>query len=107
MGKSPRENHHLRERCQQRGVLKHELHMLLDTADRLVPVGGGCVSMTLSRSTVAALRAEGVAAADLERARRRAVVIDVDGDPITVVIPSGRHGRCYRRGVAGRRRSRR
>jgi hypothetical protein len=63
MGKSPRENHHLRERCQQRGVLKRGLQMLLDTADRLVPVGRGCVSMTLSRSTIAALLAEGVAAA--------------------------------------------
>ena len=81
--------------------------MILDAADRLVPLGGGRASVTLSHAAVTGLRAEGVVIADLERARRRAVVIDADGYPITVVIPFGRRGRSYRRGVARRRRSRR
>jgi hypothetical protein len=98
---------HLRLRCQQRGVPKRDLYMLLDAADRLVPVGGGRVSLTLSRVEAAALRAEGLAVADLERARRRALVVDADGHPITVITSFGRYGRRYRHGIVRRRRARR
>jgi hypothetical protein len=98
---------HLRKRCQQRGVRKGDLETLLDGADRVVAVGGGRVAITLTSKAAAALRAEGVAAGVLERARRRAVVIDENGDTITVVVPSGRRGRHYRRGARRRRRARR
>jgi hypothetical protein len=102
----PWKNHHLRTRCQQRGVIQRELQALLDAADRLVPVGSSCVSMTVSRSAIAALRAEGraegTAVAYLDRVGKRAAVTDVDGVPITVLIPSRRKGRRYRHGRIGR-----
>ena len=98
---------HLRKRCQQRGVRKHDLETLLDWADRVVAVGGGRVAITLTRRRAAALRAQGIAASLVERARRRAVVIDENGDAVTVVVPSGRRGRHYRCGANRRRRARR
>ena len=98
---------HLRKRCQQRGVRKHDLETLLAWADRVVAVGGGRVAITLTRRAAVALRAEGVDNGVLERARRRAVVIDESGDTVTVVVPSGRRGRHYRRGAKRRRRARR
>jgi len=104
---NPLNDRHLRKRCQQRGIPKREFETLLEVGDRLVPIGGGRVSVTLSRSAVAAMRAEGTACTSLDRAARRAVVIGADGTPITVLIPSGRHRRHYRRGLAGRRRIRR
>jgi hypothetical protein len=96
------ENTHLRTRCQQRGILKRDLQTLLDAADHFVPVGRGCLAITLSRRAAIALRSEGIAGADLDRAQRRAMVIDGDGSPITLLIPSGRQGRRYRHGRTGR-----
>ena len=101
----PWKNHHLRTRCQQWGVIQRELQALLDAADRLVPVGSSCVSVTVSRSAIAALRAEGraegTAVAYLDRVGKRAAVIGVDGVPITVLTPSRRKGRRYRHGRIG------
>src|SRR5947209_16383255 len=94
---------HLHKRCQQRGVRKVDLQALLDWADRVVAVGGGRVAMTLTRRRAAALRAQGFAAGLVERMRKRAVVIDENGDAMTVVVPSGRRGRHYRRGAKRRR----
>jgi hypothetical protein len=100
------QNRHLRTRCQQRGVLARELQVLLEEADCLAAVGGSCVSMTLTRSAVATLRAEGraegTAVAYLDRVGKRAVVIGGDGTAITVLIPSRRKGRRYRHGRTGR-----
>jgi hypothetical protein len=97
-GRSDRQvNRHLRERCQQRGVRKHDLGLLLEEADREVPVGDGRVSLTLTRRAAAMLRAEGVVTAVVERTRRRALIIDRDGNAITIVVPSRRRGRHYRR----------
>jgi hypothetical protein len=76
---------------------KHDLELLFDEGDRDVPVGDGRVSITLTRRAAAALRAEGIAAAVLDRARRRAIIIDQNGNAITIVIPSRRRGRRYRR----------
>jgi hypothetical protein len=95
---------HLRRRCQQRGVRKHDLDMLLDWADRIVPVGGGRVAITLTRQRAALLRARGIAAGLIDRARKRALVVNAEGELITVVIPSGRRGRHYRRDARRRRR---
>jgi hypothetical protein len=95
---------HLHKRCQQRGVRKVDLQALLDWADQVVAVGGGRVAMTLTRGAAAALRAQGIAVSLVERARKRAVVMNADGDTITVVVPSGRRGRHYRRDARRRRR---
>jgi hypothetical protein len=95
---------HLRKRCQQRGTRTDVINLLLSRGDRIVAVGGGRKSITLTRREAGRLRAEGFAAGVLDRVRKRAVVIDENGDAITVVIPSGRRGRHYRRGVRRRRR---
>ena len=99
---------HLSRRCQQRGVRKVELQILMDWADRVVAVGGRRVAITLTDKAAAeaatALRAEGVAAGLIDRARKRALVVNGDGDTITVVIPCGRRGRHYRRDARRRRR---
>ena len=92
-----RMNRHVRERCQQRGVRKHDLDLLFEEGDRDAPVGDGRVSITLTRKAAAALRAEGIASAVLDRTRRRAIIIDQNGNAITIVVPSHRRGRCYRR----------
>jgi hypothetical protein len=78
-------NRHLRERCQQRGVRREDLGLLLDEADREVPVGDGRVSLTLTRTAAALLRAEGAVSAVVERTRRRALIIDRDGNAITIL----------------------
>jgi hypothetical protein len=98
---------HLLTRCQQRGIPKRHLETLLKTADRIVPVGRGCASLTLTRSGVDAMRAEGVDCSSLDQIARRAIIIDAVGTPITILIPSGKHRRRYRRGLAGHRRMRR
>ena len=98
----PNQSRHLRTRCQQRGVTNKELHAFLDAADRLVPVGRSCLALTLSRHATAAFQAEGIVVAGLERAQRRAVVIDGDGRPITIMVLTHRCGRRYRHGRTGR-----
>jgi hypothetical protein len=98
---------HLSKRCQQRGVDRREFAILFNFADQLVPVGGGRTAMTLSRSAVVALKAEGISIHGLDRARRRAIVINADGKPVTILIPSGQGGRRYRHGLIGSRRARR
>jgi hypothetical protein len=95
---------HLRRRCQQRGVRAVDLEMLLNSGDQVVGVGGGRIAITLTRAAAAALRAEGVGASLIDRARKRALVVNGSGDTITVVVPSGRRGRHYRRDARHRRR---
>jgi hypothetical protein len=94
---------HVRRRCQQRGVRKHDL-MLLHWADRVVPVGGGRWAITLTRREAAVLRTRGIPAGVVDRIRKRALVVDTDGDMITVVVPSRRRGLHYRRDARRRRR---
>jgi len=98
---------HLSRRCQQRGVRKIDLQILFDAADRVVPVGGKRVAITLTYRAAAALGADGVAASLIERALKRALVVDANGDTLTVLVPSGHRGRHYRRDARRRRRARR
>jgi hypothetical protein len=79
-----------------------DLKFLLDTADHSVAVGRGCQSITLSRTGAVALRAEGAAVADLDRACRRAVVVDEMGRPVTLLHFIRGKGRRYRHGQTGR-----
>ena len=95
---------HLRDRCRQRGVAIRELLTLFEEADRLVPVGGGCVSLTVSRRAAASLLAEGIDIAVVERVCRRAIVAAPNGAPMTILVPQGRRGRRYRRGSRPNRR---
>lgn len=101
------DDRHVLKRCQQRGVAKRDFMILLEAADRMVPVGGGRVSLTLSRIGVAGMRAEGADCTSLDQIARRAIVIDAVGTPITILISFGKDRRRYRRGLISRRRIRR
>jgi hypothetical protein len=89
---------HMRTRCQQRGVNSGSLRALLGCADCLVHVGGNCSAMTLSRAGVATATELGYSHGEIDRARRRAVIVDGEGVPVTILVPSGKRGRRYRRG---------
>jgi hypothetical protein len=92
---------HVLKRCQQRGAPMRDLQFLLDMGDHSVAIGRGCQSITLSRTGAVALRAEGTAVADLDRACRRAVVVDEIGRPVTLLHLIRGKGRRYRRGQTG------
>jgi hypothetical protein len=87
---------HARTRCQQRGVTRPALALFLDEADHVVPVGSGCVVLTMSRGKRQFLQQRGVGASELDRAVRRAVVVGADGVVISVLNPDGPSGRRYR-----------
>ncbi len=87
---------HARTRCQQRGITRPALELLMDEADHFVPVGSGCVALTLSRAKRRTLRQRGIGATDIDRAARQAIVVGADGGVITVLYPDGSRGRRYR-----------
>lgn len=88
-------------RMRQRGVQNHLLTTLLTWGDVVVSVGGGDVSITVSRSTVLELVALGLRSDWGEKLGRLAVVVTKNGTVKTCAIirQSGRGGRRYRRGV--------
>ena len=96
---------HGRARARHRGTTPRMVATLAALADQAVPVGRGCVSVTLSRGAAEEAQAEGCPPALLDRLRRRAMVIADNGDLVTLLIPHRRRGRRYRR-AAGRTRPR-
>ena len=86
-------------RCQQRGVTGVMLAELLAHADRAVPVGGGCVALSLSSLGAAQLRRANYPGAMLERLVRMTAVVAQDGVVITVLHAEARR---YRRVQARR-----
>ena len=87
---------HARIRCQQRGITRSALDLLMDEADNVVPIGSGCLALTLSREKRRTLRQRGMGAGEIDRAARQAIVIGADGGVITVLYPDGSRGRRYR-----------
>ncbi|MCG7354509.1 hypothetical protein ACX4M5_10640 [Roseomonas mucosa] len=96
---------HGRARARHRGTTQSMMAALAALADLDVPVGGGCVSVTLSRTAAEEAQAEGCPPALLDRLRRRAMVVADNGDLVTLLIPHRRRGRRYRR-AAGHTRAR-
>lgn len=66
-------------------------------ADCEVPVGAGCVSVTLTKAAAEEARADGYPPALIDHLRRRAMVVAGNGDLVTLLFPHGRRGRRYRR----------
>jgi hypothetical protein len=97
---------HGRTRARQRGMTLRMMAAMAALADHAVPVGGGCVSLTLSRAAAEEARAEGFAPALLDHLRRRAMVVADNGELVTLLIPDRQRGRRYRR-AAGHTRARR
>lgn len=92
---------HLEQRLRQRGVKGEAYSTILQWADVEVPVGGGDVSLTLSKDAIEELAVEGVPMACRDKLKRLAVVVTTDGVVKTclVIRKSGRNWRRYRRGV--------
>ena len=86
--------HHAERRLQQRGMRPVWIDLLLRYADLDVPVGDGCVALSLSRHALTRLKAEhGPSLAD----RIRHVVLVVAGDAIvTVLHANGSTSRYWR-----------
>jgi len=76
---------HAVTRCQQRGVRKAVLSMLLEHWDQDVPVGGGRTSVTVSRKGVARLKRQGHAPAMMDLVSSLAAVLDGDGRVVTTL----------------------
>ncbi len=96
---------HGRVRARHRGTTHNMMATLAALADHGVPVGGGCISVTLSRAAAEEALAEGYPPALLDRLCRRAMVVADNGDLVTLLIPHRRRGRRYRR-ADGRTRAR-
>lgn len=89
--KDLRISRHAEWRCARQGVSQSKLNALLSRADREVPVGGGAISLNLSRAAAAACGIDGIG-------RLAAIVAD---NTLVTVLPTsdGPAGRRYRRGV--------
>lgn len=83
-------------RCAARGIPQEIASLLLRHGDLSLHAGEGCVSVRLGRDTAAMLVAEGIDPDAVARARRLAAVLGERG-VVTILRPSGRAGRCYRR----------
>jgi hypothetical protein len=94
---------HARRRARQRGLPDASLAALLELADREVPVGGGCVALSVSRMMIDAARAEGATPAALARLPGRVLLVGPNGVVMTALIQHRRSGRRYSRGGAGSR----
>jgi hypothetical protein len=92
---------HARARARQRGTSHAVFGVMLEAADQVVPIGGACVALGLSRRAAAEARAEGVDVGLIERARRRALVVGENGTIVTVLVKRGARGRRYSRRHAG------
>jgi hypothetical protein len=90
-------SNHAKRRSRQRGVRDADLVLLLFEADREVPVGDGCVAMSISRSRRRELLAEGHPPSTVDRAAGIAAVESADGEIVTVLRPHGHRGRRYRK----------
>jgi hypothetical protein len=70
-------------------------HAAIRSANR--GVTSGLITLLLQHADRALLRAEGLAAHELDRLTRIVAVVASDGAVITVLHPYGRRGRKYRR----------
>jgi hypothetical protein len=52
---------HAQTRCQQRGIPKHVVKLLIDHADIERPVGGGCSMLRVSRRQASAIKTDKLA----------------------------------------------
>lgn len=82
---------HAERRCQQRGVPKRLLSLILDHADLEKPIGDGCTLVRVSREQAGSLKAD-------DRILRFAVIWSDERAQVVTVLPLQRSavGRRYR-----------
>jgi hypothetical protein len=97
---------HGRRRARDRGMPYRSLYALLTAADRLVPVGGGCVALSASAAALMEARADGLPPSITDRLRNRVLVLDGEGQVVTALVRQGPRGRRYGRQPGGRPRQR-
>ena len=95
---------HVIKRCQQRGVKEQTVDIIIEFADKRVPVKENCVSLTVSKKRLKSLVSEGRLDAQVaEKMTDMAVVVAKEGDELTVVTvlhaEDGSKGRHYRKNV--------
>src|SRR5262245_8927735 len=88
---------HARRRTRQRGIRDVDVLLLLFGADREVPVGAGCVAISISHKRREELVAEGYPPGVIDRAARISAVESAYGEIVTVLRPHRLRGRRYRR----------
>jgi hypothetical protein len=98
----PRDNplfltRHAERRAKERGLPWRIVSAICANSDRQTPVGGGCVSLMVSRSELQDL-AGSISADDRERMQGVAVVVDAETETVvTVLHVNRRNGSRYRR----------
>jgi hypothetical protein len=89
---------HASVRAQQRGVPHRVINALATWADVEIPVGGGCVALSLSRRQMSDRGLRASLGAELDRLAGVALVADETGAVVTVLHDcGGAGGRRYRR----------
>ena len=102
----PRAHTHPRSRCQQRATTRRVWDNHSNYADISVPVGHGAIALSVSRDAAREMKADGFGSDEIDRVCRRALV-EIDGQPMTVIAGRRRRSRHYFRnrqqGLACRR----
>jgi hypothetical protein len=89
---------HAGTRAQQRGVPHAALEALFAYADGETPAGGGCSVLRLSRTALSSPEIRAALGRQADRLGSLAVVINGDGEIVTVLHDrGGAAGRRYRR----------
>ena len=86
---------HAAIRARQRGIGAAMLDAFLSLADAEAPVGGGCIALSISRSTKRDRAIRAAFGPMLDRIADLAMVLAEDGSVVTVMHDRG-HGACRR-----------
>ncbi|MGE0116769.1 MAG: hypothetical protein AB7S71_14610 [Dongiaceae bacterium] len=82
---------------QQRGIAVETVRCLLLIFDRDVPVGGGCSALSVSHEGLASMASDGAAPDLIDRVKGIVLVVNEDGEVVTIQHDRGGVGRRYRR----------
>lgn len=89
---------HAENRLRQRGITPDVAELVVENHDIAVPVGRGCVALSLSRAALPGLLADGLPPRLADKIRRVAVVVEeATGLVVTVMHLHGDAARRYTR----------
>lgn len=86
---------HGRARARQRGLTGSMIAALAAAGDRIVPVGTGCVAVSISRAGHAEACAEGLPPSVADRLKGKTMVVAEDGTIVTLLVRQRVRGRSY------------
>lgn len=76
---------HAEARCRQRGIKSESVDLIVANGDREHHAGAGCTAISLSRSRMTELQAEGVPASVIDQAAGTVLIVGHDGAIVTVM----------------------